>query len=45
MGGRDASLPGVVFAKGCELLLVFLGEGFGSGSGGWWGLVSCGENE
>ena len=24
-------LPGVVFAKGCEFLLVFLGEGFGVG--------------
>ena len=28
-------LPGVVFAEGCEFLLVFLGEGLGSGSGGW----------
>ena len=31
---------GVVFAKGCEFLLVSLGRGFGSGSGGWW-VVSC----
>ena len=30
-------LPGVVFAKGCESLLVSWGRGLGSGSGGWWG--------
>ena len=28
-------LLGIVFAKGCEFLLV--GGGLGSGSGGWWG--------
>ena len=28
---------GLVFAKECEFLLVSLGEGFGAGSGGWWG--------
>ena len=32
-------LPGVVFAKECEFLLVSLGECLGSGSGGWWGVV------
>ena len=30
---------GEVFAKGRDVLLVSLGEGLGSGSGGWWGAV------
>ena len=32
-------LLGVVFAKGCEFLLVSLGKGLGEGSGEWWGVV------
>ena len=36
-------LPGVVFAKGCEFLLLSLGKGFGVGFRGWWGAVSCGK--
>ena len=37
---RGSFLPGVVFAKRCEFVLVFLEEGgLGSGSGGWRGVV------
>ena len=37
LSGRNEGIAftGVVFAKGCEFLLVSL-EGVGSGSGGWW---------
>ena len=30
---------GVVVAKGCEFLLLSLGEGFGVGFRGWWGVA------
>ena len=36
---KGSFLPGVVLAKGCEFLLVFLGEGFGVGFRGVVGAV------
>ena len=41
---KGSFLPGVVFSKGCEFLLVSLGGDLRSGSGGWGGgAVSCGK--
>ena len=42
---RGSFLPEVVFAKGCEFLLVSLGEGFGVGFRGVVGDCFLVENE